>query len=298
MSPLPADSKWIDIDGIRTRYIDHGQGQPIVLVHGGAMGDLNAASSLDDWRPNIEALSKDHRVIALDRVGQGFTANPSRSQDWSLRGSITHLKGFLKAVEAGPCHLVGHSEGGYAVCRTALESPELVASCIIVDSYTTATGSGRDEYFAALNPHPAGTRASAQAQYECYSCGDEHISADWLDINEAILSSEQNAAARRTMDGDGLKSNVYQNDFLFDRDQLVSQLGVRGIARPIMIVWGYDDPVASVDQSYQLYRMLAQHQQRSHLHILNKAGHYSFRERPVEFNRALGEFVDGAFDGN
>jgi pimeloyl-ACP methyl ester carboxylesterase len=65
-----------------------------------------------------------------------------------------------------------------------------------------------------------------------------------------------------------------------------------------MIMWGYDDPVASVDQSYHLYRILAQHQQRSHLHILNKAGHFSFRERPAEFNRALGEFVDGAFDGH
>jgi pimeloyl-ACP methyl ester carboxylesterase len=298
MSSVPTDSKWIDVEGVKTRYIDQSQGQPIVLVHGGAMGDLNAASSLDDWRLNIDELSKSHRVIALDRLGQGFSATPSRTQDWSLRGSITHLKGFLKAIDAGPCHLVGHSEGGYAVCRTALESPELVASCVVVDSYTTATGSGRDEYFAALNPHPAGTRAAAQAQYEFYSCETEHIRPEWLDINEAILSSKPNGAARRAMDGDGLKSNIYQNDFLFDRDQLLSQLDIRGIARPIMIVWGYDDPVASVDQSYHLYRILAKHQQRSHLHILNKAGHFSFRERPAEFNRALGEFVDGAFDGN
>jgi 2-hydroxy-6-oxonona-2,4-dienedioate hydrolase len=298
MSLVPRDAKWIDVDGVKTRYIDQGQGQPIVLVHGGAMGDLNTASSLDDWRLNTDALSQKYRVIAFDRLGQGFSANPSRTHDWSLRGSITHLKGFLKAIDAGPCHLVGHSEGGYAVCRTALESPELVASCIIVDSYSTATGSGRDEYFAALNPNPAATRAAAQAQYEFYSCGTEHIRAEWLDVNEAIISSESNSAARRVMNGDGLKSNIYQNDFLFDRDQLLSQLAIRGIARPLMIVWGYDDPVAPVDQSYHLYRIMAQHQQRSHLHILNKAGHFSFRERPDEFNRALGDFVDGAFDGN
>ena len=298
MSFVPADSKWIDVDGGKTRYIDQGQGQPIVLVHGGTMGDRNAASSLDDWRLNIDGLSKSHRVIALDRLGQGFTANPLRTQDWSLRGSINHLKAFLKTLDVGPCHLVGHSEGGYAVCRTAIESPALVASCVIVDSYTTATGSGRDEFFAALNPHPTGTRAAAQTQYELYSCTKEHISSEWLDINEALLSSEQNRAARQTMDGDGLRSTIYQNDLLLDRDQLLSQLAARGIARPIMVMWGYDDPVASVDQSYQLYRMVAQHQQRSHLHIFNQAGHYSFRERPAEFGRVISEFVDGAFDGN
>ena len=295
---FPPNSKWIDVDGVKTRYIDHGQGEPIVLVHGGTMGDVNAASSLEDWRLNIDGLAASHRVLALDRLGQGFTANPSRTNDWSLRGSINHLQAFLKVIDAGPCHLVGHSEGGYAVCRTAVERADLVASCVVVNSYTTATGSGRDEYFAALNPHVGGTRASARAQYEFYSCTKEHIRPEWLDINEVLLSSDQNLAARQVMDGDGLKYTIYQNDFLFDRDQFLTQLAGHGIARPIIVVWGYDDPVASVDQSYQLYRLLAQHQQRAHLHILNKAGHYSFRERPAEFDRVLTEFVDGAFDGN
>jgi 2-hydroxy-6-oxonona-2,4-dienedioate hydrolase len=298
MSSVPPGAKWIDVDGIKTRYLDEGQGTPIVLVHGGAMGDLNAASSLDDWRLNIEGLSQTHRVIGLDRLGQGFTANPKREQDWSMRGSINHLKAFLTAIDAGPCHLVGHSEGGYAVCRTLVEAPDLVASCIIVDSYTTATGSGRDEYFAALNPHEAGTRASAQAQYEFYSCSHNHIISEWLDLNETLLSSGENLAARQAMNGEGLKSTVYQNDLLFDREQLLSRLAAHGVARPVLVVWGYDDPVAPVDQSYHLYRILAQHQQRSHLHILNQAGHYSFRERPVEFDRVITEFVDGAFDGN
>jgi pimeloyl-ACP methyl ester carboxylesterase len=298
MSSVPADAKWIDVDGVRTRYVDHGQGAPIVLVHGGAMGDINAAASLDDWRLNFEELSQSHRVIAFDRLGQGLTANPKREQDWSMRGSINHLKAFLKAIDTGPCHLVGHSEGGYAVCRSLVEAPDLVASCAIVDSYTTATGSGRDEYFAALNPHKPSTRASAQAQYEFYSCSPDHITNEWLDLNEALLSSAQNLAARQAMNDEGLKSTIYQNELLFDREQLLSRLATHGVARPILLVWGYDDPVASVDQSYQLYRILSQHQQRSHLHILNQAGHYSFRERPAEFDRVITEFVDGAFDGN
>jgi pimeloyl-ACP methyl ester carboxylesterase len=291
-------TKWIDVEGIRTRYFERGQGTPIVLVHGGSMGDPNAASALDDWAPNVEELSRSHRVIGLDRLGQGLTDNPRRDRDWSMRASIDHLRAFLKALDAGPCHVVGHADGGYAVCRLLVEEPALVTSAVIVASHTAATGSGRDEYFAALNPHAPGTRAAARAQYEFYSRSPDHIGDAWLDANEKIMASEQNRAARRIMNDDGLRSTVYQNDILFDRDGLLARLNGHGVARPVLVVWGYDDPVAPVDQSYQLYRLLAQHQQRCHLHIVNHAGHYSFRERPAEFNRVLIEFVDGALDAN
>jgi pimeloyl-ACP methyl ester carboxylesterase len=291
-------TKWIDVEGIRTRYFDCGQGEPIVLVHGGSMGDPNAASALDDWALNVEDLSRCHRVIGFDRLGQGFTDNPRRDRDWSMRASIDHLRAFLKAIAVGPCHAVGHADGGYAVCRALVDEPSLFASGVVIGSHTAATGSGRDEYFAALNPHEPGTRNSARAQYQFYSHSSEHVSDAWLDSNEKILASDNNRAARRIMNEVGLRSTIYQNDILFDRDALISRLNAHGVARPVLVVWGYDDPVAPVDQSYQLYRLLAQHQQRCQLHILNKAGHYSFRERPADFNRVLTEFVEGAFDGN
>src|SRR5262245_45192938 len=79
-------AKWIEVDGIKTRYVDVSRGSPIVLVHGGAFGDLNAAPSLDDWALNIDGLARSHRVIGFDRLGQGFTDNPKREQDWSMRG--------------------------------------------------------------------------------------------------------------------------------------------------------------------------------------------------------------------
>jgi pimeloyl-ACP methyl ester carboxylesterase len=291
-------AKWLEVDGIKTRYVDVGQGSAIVLVHGGVIGDLNAAPSLDDWALNIDGLSRSHRVISFDRLGQGFTDNPKREQDWSMRGSVDHLKAFLKTLDVGPCHLVGHSEGGYAVCRALVDEPTLFISGVVIDSHTVATGSGRDEYFAALNPHAAGTRASVQAHYQFYSYAPDHISDAWLDINEEVLASERHRTACRAMHDDGLKTRVYLNDMLYSRDALLARLEAHGVSRPVMVIWGYDDPVAPVDQSYQLYRLLSKHQQRSHMHILNQAGHYSFRERPAEFNRVLIEFVEGALDAN
>jgi 2-hydroxy-6-oxonona-2,4-dienedioate hydrolase len=290
--------KWIDIGGIKTRYYEAGQGSPIVLVHGGIMGELYAAGSAEDWDANLAGLAQTHRVIALDRLGQGFTANPHNDDDWSMQASVAHLTAFLKAVGAGPCHLVGHSEGGYAALRVALDQPALVSSCVIIDSHTAATNAGRDEFFFALNPHAAGTPDAARALAEQYSLSPDHISEAWLGAKQRIFASDTNRAARSKMDEAGLKATVYLQRLLVDREELVGRLDTRGISRSVLLVWGYNDPVAPVDQSYQLYRMLAKHQSRCQLHILNQAGHFSFRERPAEFNRVLTEFVEGVSDGN
>jgi 2-hydroxy-6-oxonona-2,4-dienedioate hydrolase len=298
MPEFAAGEKFIDVGGVRTRYVDSGSGAPIVPVHAGSMGEPYAAASADDWNLNIPGLAGTNRVIAVDRLGQGLTGNPQRDQDWSITGSIAHLTAFLKEIDVGPCHLVGHSEGGYVACRVTLNDPRLVASCTIVDSHTTATGAGRDEYILALNKHAPGTREAARTHYQHYSHSFDHITDDWLAANERVFASEGNREARRVMDEVGLRATIYLNDLLFDREALIGRLGRGGLSRPVMVMWGYDDPVAPIDQGHQLYRLLAQHQPRSQMHIINRAGHYAFRERVSDFNRALADFVQGVTDGD
>jgi pimeloyl-ACP methyl ester carboxylesterase len=290
--------RWIDVDGARTRYFDVGEGPPVVLVHAGVMGDLNSAASAEDWALNIDALARSHRVLALDRLGQGLSAVPADRPAWSTRGSIQHLAAFLKATRLPPCHLVGHAEGGYVVSRLTLEQPALVASCIIVSSHTTATNAGRDEMLNALVPLPPATRAAARSLYQLYSYKADHIDDSWLDAAEIIFNSEGNRSARKAMDAQGFRATVYHNDLLFDRTDFMTRLNAEGLSRPIMVMWGYNDPVAPIDQAHQLYRVLAAQQSRCQLHILNQAGHYCFRERPEEFCRVLAEFIEGVCHGD
>ncbi len=56
--------------GVRVRYLDEGQGPPVVLIHG-------FASSLDTWRTVLPVLTRHHRVIALDLKGFGWTDRPA-----------------------------------------------------------------------------------------------------------------------------------------------------------------------------------------------------------------------------
>ena len=68
--------KFIDVEGIRTRYFERGSGETVVLVHGGAFGSTTGACSADDWDLNFDGLAQWFRVFAIDKLGQGYTDNP------------------------------------------------------------------------------------------------------------------------------------------------------------------------------------------------------------------------------
>ncbi|MDE0345911.1 MAG: hypothetical protein OXI66_09040, partial [Boseongicola sp.] len=70
------EAKFIEVDGIRTRYFTAGEGAPLVLFHGGQFGSQNLAESACDWELNVQGLSRWYRVFAVDKLGQGYTDNP------------------------------------------------------------------------------------------------------------------------------------------------------------------------------------------------------------------------------
>ena len=68
-------AKFVDVGGIRTRYYDYGQGEPIVMLHGGSRSGANVFSR------NIPGLAKRFRVLAMDRLGSGLTDNPKTAAE-------------------------------------------------------------------------------------------------------------------------------------------------------------------------------------------------------------------------
>ena len=146
-----SEAKFIDVDGIRTRYFMTGEGAPLVLFHGGNFGSRNLTESACDWELNIQGLSQWYRVFAVDKLGQGYTDNP-KDDDYSMAAVVRHAHGFLAALGLEDVHVVGHSRGGYLVCRLTLDHPERIRSCVIVDSNTLAPGIPRSEIVLANPP--------------------------------------------------------------------------------------------------------------------------------------------------
>ena len=115
--------RWIDLDGIRTRYFEKGEGAPVVFFHGGNIGSSSDAISARIWDLNLPAISRKANCIAVDRLGQGYTDNPKTDDGYTMHASVQHAAKFLRALNKGPYHVVGHSRGGYLVARLFVRIP-------------------------------------------------------------------------------------------------------------------------------------------------------------------------------
>ena len=66
----------------------------------------------------------------------------------------------------------------------------------------------------------------------------------------------------------------------------------RGTGRPNLMIWGLNDPTATIDQGFVLFDMIAHKEPRTDMHVFNEAGHFTYREHPEAFNRLLLDYVN------
>jgi len=92
-------------DGARVTYLDRGEGEAIVLLHGYPQSHLT-------WRRTIETLSQTHRVIAPDWVGWGRS---ERRVDLpcDYDSDVARMAAFLEALGLEKYNLFAHDYGGY-----------------------------------------------------------------------------------------------------------------------------------------------------------------------------------------
>jgi pimeloyl-ACP methyl ester carboxylesterase len=288
-----ADRKFVDVGGVRTCYYEKGSGPPVVLFHGGNFGSPDLADSALDWDTIFDQLAARCHVIAVDKLGQGRTDIPRRDEDYAMAAVVRHAAATLDALGLKAAHLVGHSRGGYLTCRMTLERPDLARSCTIVDSNTCAPGISLNDIVFANPPEPRLTRESLRWVAERYSFSPAHVTEDWLDDMVTIAAGESYRAAVRKMEDEGLKVRLFLPALARDKIEMFGWIRDRGMKRPTQLIWGYNDPTATMDHARALYDLIAGRERRAQLHVINQAGHFSYREHPAAFIGCLMAFIAG-----
>ena len=290
--PMPKKGKFVTVDGVKTHYYEKGRGKTVILVHGGNFGSAEASGNSWTWSRNFDFLAKKFHVIAVDKLGQGYTGNPLTDGDYTMHAVVQHLGAFLRKMKLENVHLVGHSRGGYVVARLTLEQPDLVTSCTCVDSNTLAPGVGMNEVVLANPPHPALSRECQRWVLERYSYGHEHIDDDWLDVLVDIGKQPKHREAVAKLEKQKLKTRQFLPNLSADRSDTFARIRDTGMRRPTLIMWGYNDPTALLEQGQRLYDLMASTERRTYMHILNRAGHFSMREQADNFNATLSGFIE------
>lgn len=283
--------KFVDVDGIRTRYYERGAGPVVVLFHGGHFGSHDAADCADDWSTNFDNLAESFHVYAIDKIGQGFTDNPKRDEDYTIASVVQHAYGFVRTLGLRKVHPVGHSRGAYLVARLVLEHPELFDSCILVDTNTLAPGISKNETVMANPPEPRLSRESQRWVLQKYSYSYEHITEDWLDVMMRIAALPKYREAVRKMEETGLRVTRFLPHLARQKDETLGLIRDRGLGKPTLLAWAYNDPTATIDQGQALFDLIARGTVDARMYIFNRAGHFSYREHPAEFNDMLRSFI-------
>jgi 3-oxoadipate enol-lactonase len=113
------------IRDIDVYYETHGNGEPLVLIHG-------LGSSTEDWEPQVAEFARHFRVIAYDVRGHGRTDKPRHR--YSVRQFADDAAALLEYLKVGPAHVLGISMGGMIAFQLAIDHPASVKSLTIVNS--------------------------------------------------------------------------------------------------------------------------------------------------------------------
>jgi pimeloyl-ACP methyl ester carboxylesterase len=126
---MPPRGKFIDIDGVRLHYLDKGNGPPLLLIHGLAGQILNFTHSL------LGRLTRDFRVIILDRPGSGYSLRPDDTLA-PLTAQARVISRFCQALGLERPVVVGHSLGGAIALALALDHPDQVGALALIAPVT------------------------------------------------------------------------------------------------------------------------------------------------------------------
>lgn len=291
----PQRIRFVEVDGIRTRYYEAGAGEPLVLVHGGQFGP---GYSLDSWSMNLHVLARSFHVYALDRLGQGHTDNPKSDDAYTFEALFQHFRGFLEAVGVRGAHFVGHSRGGLPIARLALEHPQLVRTLVIVDSSTLApedpqfpSGAFYGDIARRMPPGPP-TREAVRLEPAAQSYSTRHVGDDFVGrlLEIALLPKTQEAQRRMA----ALGERVWTPSLNRARADALRMIDQHGLPVPTLVIWAFNDVSAPMGvHGLPLFQRIAAKTPHSEFHVLNQSGHYVFREQPTAFNRLVQSFCLG-----
>lgn len=115
--------QYVQAGGVRTWYDEHGAGEALVLLHGGAVDSRF-------FEHNLPALAERFHVYTPERRGHGHTPDVEGPITYELMAQDTIA--FLDTVVRGPSHLVGHSDGSVVAMLVAMHRPDLVRRLVLI----------------------------------------------------------------------------------------------------------------------------------------------------------------------
>jgi pimeloyl-ACP methyl ester carboxylesterase len=159
---------YIEVAGLRTWHEVSGEGDPLVLLHGGFVG----ASSFFAQVPAL--VEAGYRVHVPERRGHAHTPDVEGPLSYSVMADDTVA--YLEQEIGVPAHLVGWSDGAVVALLVARRRPDLVARMVLIGQYYNSSGRVAGADLLAYLNSPEATTFLRRAYDPVSPDGPDHFS--------------------------------------------------------------------------------------------------------------------------
>lgn len=270
----PEIGKSVVAAGIRTNYLEAGEGDPVILIHGSGPG----VTAYANWRLCIPVLAQKFRVLAPDIAGFGYTERKPE-QVYDLDFWVRHLVEFMDAVGVKKARFVGNSFGGALTVALTARHPERVEKFVLMGAAGVEfeLTPGLD---AVWGYEPSFENMKEIVKSFAYETGF---------ITDDLIKSRYEASVRPGY------HESYAQIFAQPRQPKIKALAtpeaeIRKIRQPALVIHGRDDQIVPLSNSYKLHSLI----EKSDLHVFGQCGHWTQIEKKDQFVKLVMDFFAAA----
>jgi pimeloyl-ACP methyl ester carboxylesterase len=278
--------RWARLDGATVNYVELGEGEPLVFIHG-------LSGCWQNWLENIPYFARDRRVIAVDLPG--FGASPMPTRKISINGYAAVVDQLLDQLDVGQASIVGNSMGGFIGAELAIEFSTRVDRLVLVSAAGLTTAEmHNDKALAALRKAENvlaygaawfGTRSDRLSRRPGLRKALMLAVAAHPDRLPGPLAAEQVRGSGKPGFLDALEAlGTYP---LQDR--------LERIEAPTLVVWGAKDRLVPLRDADRFVEAIGDNASKV---VYSDTGHVAMLERPARFNADVEKFLrEGDSDG-
>ena len=269
-----------DVGGFRLHFFDQGDGEAVVMLHGGGPG----ASAWGNFGPNLPVFAKRFRTLLVDQPGFGGSGKPEITKQF-FTFSADALVRLLDERGIERAHVVGNSLGGGTAVRFALNHPDRAGRLVLmapgglnlsVFSPDPTEGIKRLYRFAA----PPGPSREKLAEFLRTLVYDQNLVTDELvDERYAVAADPESLRGMASM---GASFATYPEEGMLWRE-------AHRLRQRVLLMWGREDRVNPLDGALVALKLIP----RAQLHVFGRCGHWAQLEKFAEFNRLAMDFLGG-----
>jgi len=237
------------------KYIEEGEGEPLILLHGlfGALS--NFESLIEYFRHHNKVVVPMLPLLEMDLLHT------------SVGGLQKFVHKFIEFFDLQNVHLLGNSLGGHVAILHVLKQPERIKSLILTGS-SGLFENGMGDTYPKRGDYDYIKKKTELTFYDPKVADKELVDEVYETVNNRLKAIKIIALAKSA-----IRNNLGEE--------------VNQIKQPTLLIWGNNDTITPPFVGREFQRLIP----NSELHFIDKCGHAPMMEVPEEFNRILHKFL-------